>query len=105
MIFKKNNINTSPIEVAKFCCDIKKSSSSHCGVPGKFIAANSLHPQLRLGRSFLSAHGFAIGIDKSNLCICLRPETTRHFFTCFLYQEEQKPLYENVSKQIPKFST
>ena len=33
-----SNINTSPIEVAKLCRDIKKSSSSHCGVPGKFIA-------------------------------------------------------------------
>ena len=33
-----SNINTSPIEIAKLCRDIKKSSSSHCGVPGKFIA-------------------------------------------------------------------
>ena len=67
--------------------------------------ANSLHTQLRLGRSFLSAHGFAIGIYNSDLCICSRPETTRHFFTCFLYQEEQKLLHENMSKVIPKFST
>ena len=67
--------------------------------------ANSLHTQLRLGRSFLSAHGFAIGIYNSDLCICSRPETTRHFFTCFLYQEEQRLLHENMSKVIPKFST
>jgi hypothetical protein len=33
-----SSINTSPIEVAKLCRDIKKSSSSHCGVPGKFIS-------------------------------------------------------------------
>ena len=33
-----NNINTSYLEVAKFCRDIKKSYSSHCGIPGKFIS-------------------------------------------------------------------
>ena len=33
-----NNINTSYIEVAKFCRDVKKSYSSHCGIPGKFIS-------------------------------------------------------------------
>ena len=32
------NINTSYIEVAKLCRDIKKSNISHCGLPGKFIA-------------------------------------------------------------------
>ena len=35
---KLSNINTSPIEIAKLCRDIKKSSLSHCWVPGKFIA-------------------------------------------------------------------
>ena len=67
--------------------------------------ANSLHTQLRLGRSFLAAHSFAINLQNDDLCICSRPETTTHFFTCFLYQEEQKILYEKVTKQIPKFST
>ena len=27
-----------PIEIAKLCRDIKKSNSSQCGVPGKFLA-------------------------------------------------------------------
>ena len=58
--------------------------------------ANSLHTQLRLGRLYLSAHGFAINVNNSNLCICSRPEMTKYFFTCFLYQEEQKVLYEKV---------
>ena len=43
---------------------------------------NSLHTQLRLSRSLLAAHGFAIGLNDTNLCICSRPETTKHFFTC-----------------------
>ena len=66
--------------------------------------ANSLHTQLRLGRSYLSAHGYSIGLNNSDLCICSRPETTKHFFTCFLYQEEQKLLHEKVSQQIANFS-
>ena len=67
--------------------------------------ANSLHTQLRLGRSFLLAHGFAIGIDKSNLCFFQDLKQQATFLSVFLYQEEQKLLYENISKQIPKFST
>ena len=31
-------VNTSYIEVAKLCRDIKKSKTSHCGLPGKFIS-------------------------------------------------------------------
>ena len=31
-------INTSPIEVAKLLREIKKSNSSHCGIPGKFLS-------------------------------------------------------------------
>ena len=33
-----SNLNTSPIEVAKLCRDIKKSNSSFCGIPGKFLS-------------------------------------------------------------------
>ena len=67
--------------------------------------ANSLHTQLRLGRSFLAAHGFVINLNNSDRCLCSRPETTSHFFKCFLYQEEQKILHEKITKVIPKFST
>ena len=67
--------------------------------------ANSLHTQLRLGRSYLSAHGYSIGLNNSDLCICSRPETTKHFFTCFLYQEEQQLLYDKVSQLIANFNT
>ena len=31
-------INTSPIEVAKIIRNIKKSNSSHCGIPGKILS-------------------------------------------------------------------
>ena len=32
------HMNTSPIEVAKIIRNLKKSNSSHCGVPGKFLS-------------------------------------------------------------------
>ena len=33
-----SNVNTSYIEIAKLCREIKKSKTSHCGLPGKFIS-------------------------------------------------------------------
>jgi len=33
-----NNINTSPIEIAKIMRSIKKSKLSHCGISGKFLS-------------------------------------------------------------------
>ena len=65
---------------------------------------NSLHTQLRLGRSFLAAHGFSIGINTSDLCLCWRPETTKHYFLeCFLFQEERKILFDKLVQILPKF--
>ena len=56
--------------------------------------SNSLHTQLRLGRSFLAAHGYAIGLNNSDLRLCWRPETTKLFFwDCFLFQEERTKLF------------
>ena len=49
--------------------------------------ANSLHTKLRLGRSYRSAHWFSIGLNKSALCICSTPETTKHFFICSFCSE------------------
>ena len=45
-------INTSPIEVAKLCRDIKKSNSSHCGIPGKFLAMIATPISFPLSRVF-----------------------------------------------------
>ena len=74
------------IKVRHYCRGISKFS-------------NSLHTQLRLGRSFLAAHGFAIGLNDSDLCLCWRPETTKHYFLeCFLFQEERHELVKNILK-------
>ena len=54
----------------------------YCRGISKF--SNSLHTQLCLGCSFLAARGFAIGLNDSDLCLCWRPETTKHYFLeCF----------------------
>ena len=33
-----DRINTSPIETAKLIRQLKRSHSSHCGIPGKFLS-------------------------------------------------------------------
>ena len=45
-------LNTSPIEVAKIIRLLKKSSFSHCGVPGKFIALISTPVSFSMSRLF-----------------------------------------------------
>ena len=47
-----SNFNTSPIEVAKLCRDIKKSNSSHCGIPGKFLSLISTPISFPLSRLY-----------------------------------------------------
>ena len=65
---------------------------------------NALLTQLRVGRSFLNAHGFAINLSDSDLCLCSRPESVLHYFTqCFLYTEERRVLYDSMEQLIPKF--
>ena len=54
-----SNINTSPIEVAKFIRTLKKSNSSHCGIPGKFLAMISTPISFPLYRLFNNC--FSIG--------------------------------------------
>ena len=60
--------------------------------------------QLRVGRSFLNSDGFRIGLVDSDLCLCQRSETVKHYFTeCFLYTEERRELFVTLEQLIPKF--
>ena len=52
-------INTSPIEVAKLIRNLKKSNSSHCGVPGKFLSLIATSVSFPLFKLFNNL--FAIG--------------------------------------------
>ena len=47
-----DNINTSPIEVAKFIRNIKQSHFSQCGIPGKFIKIISTPISFSMSRLF-----------------------------------------------------
>ena len=51
-ITEVNNINTSPIEVAKIMRGLKKSNISHCGIPGKFISLISTPLSFALSKLF-----------------------------------------------------
>ena len=64
---------------------------------------NSLLCQLRVGRTFLNSHSFAIGHAESPTCLCHHPnETPSHFvLSCFLYQEERRELFESVEHIAP----
>ena len=76
--------------------------------------SNSLHTQLRVGRSFLAADGFAIGLQDSNACQNCRPlpgrqrksvpENASHFFiSCNKYVQERSVLFAKLSQYIKNF--
>ena len=58
-------IKTSPIEVAKFIRNIKKSQFSQCGIPGKFI--HLIATPISFSMSKLFNNLFEIGLFP-NLC-------------------------------------
>ena len=64
---------------------------------------NSFLCQLRVGRTYLNSHSYAIGHAESPTCLCHHPnETTSHFvLSCFLYQEERRLLFESVEQIAP----
>ena len=67
---------------------------------------NALLTQLRVGRSFLNGHSFSINLADSDLCLCARPESVRHYLTeCFLYTEERRLLFNAMEQIIPKFKS
>ena len=47
-----SSFNTSPIEVAKLCSEIKKSIGSHCGIPGNFFSLIATPISFPLSRLF-----------------------------------------------------
>jgi hypothetical protein len=54
-----DNLNTSPLEIAKLIRNIKKSQISHCGIPGKFI--NLISQPISYSMSRLFNNLFEIG--------------------------------------------
>ena len=60
--------------------------------------ANSIHSQLRVGRSNLNSHLFAIGRSSTQGCICNCPnESVEHvLLDCFIYQEERQAMFDYI---------
>jgi hypothetical protein len=66
--------------------------------------ANTLHCRLRVGRSFLKSHSFAINMSTTDRCPCGEIDTTQSYFlTCFLFQNERHVLFEKICQVLPKF--
>ena len=59
---------------------------------------NSLHTQLRVGRTLLNSHLFAIGLSPTPGCLCgATNESLQHFvLDCFLFSTERGTLMEKL---------
>ena len=71
---------------------------------------NSIHTQLRVGKSQLNDHLFTMRLTNTTGCMCREPvESTEHFLLdCFLYDVERKELFTSISgiliKKIDKYN-
>ena len=67
---------------------------------------NKLWTRLRLGKTFLNSHGFALQKIDSPSCMChFKNETTIHYFLdCFLYTVERQSMFDQVSQLVPNFN-
>ena len=72
---------------------------------------NSIHTQLRMGKSQLNDHLFSMRLTNSTGCLCREPvESTEHFLLdCFLYDAERQELFNSISggtllKKIDKYN-
>ena len=91
--------------------DFKKELKVHLKpAKHKFYAfgsklGNKLLTRLRVGRSYLNAHSYAIGKSLSPSCLCHeKQETTRHYLLkCFLYSNERQQLLSQVKEIIKHF--
>ena len=65
----------------------------HCG----FKYPNTLHTQLRVGRSFLNCHLFPIGLSITKYCQCGNLESIEHFLLdCKLYDHARVQLFKKL---------
>ena len=65
---------------------------------------NSLHTQLRVGKSQLNDHLFSMRLSDTPGCLCHEPvESTEHFLLdCFIYDTERSELFTNITSLLAK---
>ena len=67
---------------------------------------NSLLCRLRLGRSFLRSHGFAINLSETDRCLCGISESSTHYLLdCAQFDEQRRYLFDSLSRILPNFET
>ena len=83
---------------------VKPKRQKHFAAGNKY--ANSLLCRLRVGRSFLNSHGFAINLATTDKCsFCNKSENVKHyFFSCTKYKDQQTALFASIIAFFPEFS-
>ena len=63
----------------------------------------SLMTRVRVGRSYLKAHGCSIGLETDNTCSCnnTTQETSLYYMFCTNYSEKRLVLYQMIEQIIP----
>ena len=56
-----------------------------------------------VGRSYLKAHSYSIGLENDNACSCdnITQETLLHYMFCTKYTEQRILLYQRIEQIIP----
>ena len=80
---------------------IKPPRLKHLNTGSKYGC--SLMTRIRVGRSYLKAHGYSIGLEVDNACSCdnISQETSLHYMFCTKYTEQRLLLYQRIEQIIP----
>ena len=80
---------------------IKPPRLKHLNTGSKYGC--SLMTRIRVGRSYLKAHSYSIGLEIDNACSCdnITQETSLHYMFCTKYTEQRLLLYQRIEQIIP----
>ena len=59
---------------------------------------------LRVGRTYIKADSYSIGLSESDHCKCGQKETISLFYSCSNYRPQQNILFGKVSEIITQFT-
>ena len=60
--------------------------------------------RMRIGRSYLKSHGFAINLSSSDRCMCGAVDDNKHLLLfCFIFQEERQTMLSKINSILPNF--
>ena len=80
----------------------KRNKHFNCGDK----LSNSLLCRLRIGRSYLKIHSFAINLSSTDRCFCGVVDDNKHFLqSCFIFQAERATMMSKIYSILPNFHT